>query len=90
MGQFASKQFIAHAAIMFSNGEVVEGTEYHKILSLSHKIGYHGEHINGFTNSSGEFVLPQDAAVIAVASGQVKTPLDVLFPDDLWPPLIVD
>lgn len=82
--------FITHAAIMFSNGEVVEGTEYQKILSLSHKIGMAGEHINGFTNSSGEFVLPQDAAMIAFEAGQIKEQIDVLFPDDLWPPLIVD
>lgn len=82
--------FIQHAAIMFSNGEIVEGTEYHAVLSLSKKIGIAGEHINGFTDSSGEFVLPQDAAVIALEAGQIKSPVTHLSPDDLWPPLLTD
>lgn len=78
--------FITHAAIMFSNGEVVEGTQYQSIQHLSRKIGFAGEHINGFTDSSGDFVLPKDAAKVAFKAGQIKTPVDELNPDDLWPP----
>jgi hypothetical protein len=63
--------FITHAAIMFSNGEVVEGKSYHSITSLAQKIGISGERIHGFLDSSGEFVLPHDAAVIAMESGQL-------------------
>jgi hypothetical protein len=84
------KSFITHAAIMFSNGEVVEGTEYQAINNLARRIGFSGERIDGFVNSSGEFVLPQDAAEIALKSGQIKAPIKELVPDDLWPPLITD
>lgn len=82
--------FITHAAIMFSNGEIVEGTEYHAVRTLVHKIGLSGEHINGFVTSYGDFVLPEDAAMVALKSGQIKIPVSELSSDDLWPSLITD
>lgn len=77
--------FIIHAAIMFSNGEIVEGSEYHSIGLLARKIGFLGEHINGFVTNTGEFVLPQEAVSIALQSGQIKASVDLLTPEDLWP-----
>jgi hypothetical protein len=75
---------------MFQNGEIVEGTQYHAISSLAHKIGFSGERINGFLDSSGEFLLPKEAAVVAFAADQIKEPVEELSPDDLWPPLMSD
>jgi len=88
MGQ--NKSFITHAAVMYSNGEVLEGKNYNKIHNLARKFGFSGEHIKGFTNTSGEFVLPQDAAVIASESGQVTRAVAELEPDDLWPGLPIE
>jgi hypothetical protein len=76
---------IVRAAIMYSNGEVVEGRDYQSINSLAYKLGLSGDHINGFLNSSGEFVLPKDAAAIALKSGQIKKSTDELQPTDIWP-----
>lgn len=78
---------IVRAAIMYSNGEVVEGRDYQTINSLAYKLGLTGEHINGFLNSSGEFMLPKDAAAIALESGQIQQPIEELQPIDVWPSL---
>lgn len=88
MGQ--SKSYIIHAAIMYSNGEVLEGRDYHSITILAQKIGFPKERIYGFINSSGDFVLPQEAAIIAVNAGQINRHLKDLTPDDLWPVLQTD
>lgn len=77
--------FITHAAIMFSNGEVFEGRDYHHINQLANKIGFAGERILGFLDSTGEFQLPVDAAKIALKAGQITEPVDELTPSDLWP-----
>lgn len=77
--------YIIHAAIMYSNGEVLEGRDYHSITTLAQKIGFPKEHIHGFMCSDGEFVLPQDAALIATNSGQLNRQVEELTPDDLWP-----
>lgn len=74
---------------MYSNGEIVEGWDYQKILYQAQKIGFSGDHINGFTNSAGEFILPEEAASIAAHAGQIKTEVEALSPDDLWPRLAV-
>lgn len=78
---------ITRAAIMFSNGEVVEGRSYSEISTMAHKLGFNGEKIYGFMTSSDEFVLPKDAAAIAEKAGQVKTLIGVLTPEMLWPQL---
>jgi hypothetical protein len=77
---------ITRAAIMFSNGEVVEGRSYSEISTMAGKLGFNGERIYGFVTSSDEFVLPKDAAKIAKKAGQIKTVLGgVLTPEMLWP-----
>lgn len=76
---------ITRAAIMFSNGEILEGHNYGDISSMANKISFSGDKIRGFTTSTGEFVLPQEAAKIAVEAGQINSQLDVLAPEDLWP-----
>lgn len=76
---------ISRAAIMFSNGEVVEGHNYGNIMSTAHKLSFQGDHIYGFTTSFGEFILPSEAAVIAFAAGQIPEETDDLKPEDLWP-----
>lgn len=75
---------------MYSNGEVLEGRDYHSITILAQKIGFPKEHIYGFMSSSGEFMLPQDAAMVAVNSGQINRQLKELTPDDLWPVVQTD
>lgn len=70
---------------MYSNGDVLEGRDYSTIVHLGHRLGYTGDRINGFVTSSGKFVLPGEAAVIAVESGQVDSVLGVLTPEKLWP-----
>ena len=76
---------IIKAAIMYSNGDILEGRDYSTITHLGHRLGYSGERINGFVTSSGKFVLPGEAAVIAVKAGQVESVLGELTPEKLWP-----
>lgn len=82
--------FITRAAIMYSNGGVLGGWNYQAIRQLAGMVGHSGDYINGFLTNSDEFVLPKDAAAIALNSGQIKKPLDELSPDDLWPTLSED
>lgn len=76
---------ILRAAIMFSNGEVVEGHNYGNIMSLAHKLSFGGDMIHGFVTSDGNFVLPEEAADLALKAGQISTKTDKLNPEDLWP-----
>lgn len=75
---------ITKAAIMYSNGEVIEGRDYGYITSLANRLSLSGEKIEGFVTSSGDFVLPGEAAHIAVKSGQVQSVIGELTPEDLW------
>lgn len=76
--------FIVKAAIMFSNGEIVEGRDYSSILRLAQKLGVaRGEKIEGFLTSGDEFVLPSEATTIAKNAGQVEDN-DTLTPEHLW------
>lgn len=81
---------ITRAAIMFMNGEIVEGHTYTEITAMSRKLGFGGEHFNGFTTSTGEFVWPSEAADIALVAGQVPEPIEELTPEDIWPEYGVD
>lgn len=81
---------ITRAAIMFSNGEVLEGHTYSTILSLAHKLSFNGDKIYGFVTSSGQFVLPKEAATIATKAGQITTVIGVLTPEQLWPSFAED
>lgn len=75
---------ITRAAIMFVDGETVEGHSYSQITAMANKLGFSGERINGFVTSSGEFVLPSEAANIALVAGQIPTPVVELTPEDIW------
>lgn len=81
---------ITKAAIMFSNGEVLESHTYSTILLLAHKLSFTGDKIYGFVTSSGDFVLPKEAAKIAIKAGQIKTVIGVLTPEALWPYYLED
>jgi hypothetical protein len=76
---------ITRAAIMFSNGEIVEGHSYSAVLTVANRMGFDGEKIYGFITSSDDFVLPKEAAEIAKKAGQIKTVIGVLTPEMLWP-----
>lgn len=76
---------IIKAAIMFNNGEVFEGHDYSQIVSLANKLSFSGDRIHGFMTSTGEFVLPTDAARIALESKQITEEVAQLTPDMLWP-----
>lgn len=76
---------ITRAAIMYSNGEVLDGRSYGEIHSLGSKLGLCGEKVLGFLTNSEQFVSPDEAAEIAVQSKQVDTLNDTLSPEDLWP-----
>lgn len=76
---------IIKAAIMFDNGETVEGHDYGSISTLANKLSFRGERVHGFLTSTGAFVLPDEAAVIALSTGQIKEAVDTLTPDMLWP-----
>lgn len=76
---------ITRAAIMFSNGEVIEGHNYGNIMSVANKLSLNGEKIYGFVTSYGEFVLPDEASKIALKAKQISSPNDNLKPEDLWP-----
>lgn len=75
---------ITRAAIMFSDGEILEGYDYGKINSLSNRLGVQGDKVYGFVTSSDDFVLPDEAAKIAVEAGQLDKKVDNLRPEDLW------
>ena len=76
---------ITRAAIMYANGEVLEGRNYGEIASLGSKLGLCGEKILGFLTNSEQFVLPEEAAKIAIESKQISSVEDTLSPEDLWP-----
>lgn len=76
---------ITRAAIMYANGEVLEGRNYGEIASLGSKLGLCGEKILGFLTNSEQFVLPEEAAEIAIESKQISSVEDTLSPEDLWP-----
>ena len=76
---------ITRAAIMYSNGEVLDGRNYGEITSLGAKLGLYGDKVLGFLTNSEKFVLPEEAAEIAVGSRQIDEPQDTLSPEDLWP-----
>lgn len=70
---------------MFSNGEIVEGHTYGAIVTVANKLSFSGERIYGFITSSGDFVLPVDAAKIALKAKQVSSVSGELKPEDIWP-----
>lgn len=76
---------IVRAAIMFDNGEIVEGHDYGHISTLAHKLSYRGDKVYGFLTSTGEFVLPDDAAEIALKANQIAGDVKWLTPTMLWP-----
>jgi len=76
---------IIKAAIMYANGEILEGRDYGYINSLGHKLSYpEQQRIQGFITNTGEFVLPEQAAVIAVEAHQIDKAPEKLNPDNLW------
>jgi hypothetical protein len=81
---------IIKAAIMFENGETVEGHDYGHISSLAQKLSLRGERVLGFMTSSGEFVLPDEAVEIALNSGQIAERVDALIPEMLWKDTVVE
>lgn len=80
--------YITHAAIMFKNGDIIEGHNYSQISSLASRLGFSGDKIRGFLTSTGEFVLPDEALTIALESHQVSNITETLTPEDLWPVLV--
>lgn len=76
---------IVKAAIMYEDGEIVEGRNYGDIAALAGRLGYNNGKFHGFMTSAGGFVLPEEAATIARSSGQFKGTNKYLVPDDLWP-----
>lgn len=83
MGGF---MYITKAAIMYSNGEVLEGHDYGQMIYFANKLSLSGDKIDGFMTSSGDFVLPDQAAKIAFKAKQIETALPTLNPEDLWSP----
>lgn len=81
---------IVRAAIMFSNGEIVEGHDYGHITSISHKLSIAGDKIYGFITSKGDFVLPADATAIAVKANQIPQTEEPLKPEDIWPEYVME
>lgn len=78
---------IIRAAIMFQNGEIVEGQDYGRIATLANRLSFSGDKVHGFMTSTGEFVLPEEAATIALNAKQISGTVDQLTPDMLWPHL---
>ena len=76
---------IIKAAIMFQNGEIVEGHNYSQITNLANKLSLSGDKIYGFVTSSGTFVLPNEAVEIALEAKQITARVDKLTPDMIWP-----
>lgn len=70
---------------MYSNGVVIEGRDYGRISNIAHRLSFPSEKIDGFITSAEEFVLPQEAAVIAVQAGQLPEIPEQLTPEQLWP-----
>ena len=81
---------IVRAAIMFQNGDIIEGRDYGHISSLANKLSLSGERVNGFTTSSGDFVLPEEAVEIAINAGQITDRVDELTPEMLWKDSVIE
>jgi len=77
--------FITKAAIMYQNGQVIEGKDYGQIKKVARKLDYPTEMIEGFVTSSGDFVTPREAMGIAINVQQIQSDLDELTPELLWP-----
>lgn len=77
--------YIIKAAVKYSDGEILEGRNYGRIIYLGNQLGRDGEKVFGFLTTSGEFVLPPKAAKIAAEAGQIGGVIDKLEPEDLWP-----
>jgi hypothetical protein len=76
---------ITRPAIMFKDGEVFEGHSYGSVAQIAHKLGFYGEKVHGFVTTSGDFVLPDEAAKIAFENGQIPTEKDSLELEDIMP-----
>lgn len=81
---------IIKAAIMFSNGEIIEGHDYGHISCLADKLSLSGDRVHGFVTSSGSFVLPDEASKIALTASQISKKVDELTPDMLWSYVEID
>ena len=75
---------------MFSNGEIIEGHDYGAIATIASKLSFTGDKILGFVTGGGDFVLPDEAAVIAFSEKQIPTEVEELKPEDLWPAMGVE
>lgn len=77
---------IVKAAIMFSNGEILEGYNYGNIMATARKLSYaSADCIHGYMTSEGDFVLPYQAASIAVHAQQTAQLHKDFSPEHLWP-----
>ena len=81
---------ITRPAIMFSDGEVFEGYSYSSVVTIAHKLGFMGDKVHGFVTTSGDFVLPDEAAKIAFDNGQIKEEKDSLDIEDIMPHVLED
>ncbi len=75
---------------MFSDGEIFEGYSYASVSTIAHKLGFSGEKIHGFVTTSGDFVLPDEAAKIAFEAGQIPAEKDALELEDIMPNVLED
>lgn len=76
---------VTKAAIMYENGEILEGKDYSSINILAHKLSMYGNKDYGFLASDGTFMLPNEAAIVAYNAGQIDERVSFLLPEDLWP-----
>lgn len=87
---FNDKKLHNNQPININIGFVVTGRRHHNVFNtmeiLSNNISLHTQydHIQGFITSKDYFVTREQAALIALAVGQIKEPTTILFSEDLY------
>lgn len=74
--------FIKRAAIFYENGGIVEGKSYGQISSLARKIGFSGDRIYGYIDSSDEFLVEDAGIELARNAGQAGKECE--YPEDIF------
>ncbi len=88
----SSKQWVVCAAIKFSDGHVALGARHYSPLMRANLIEKYGDDVKqwpqereqGFITKHDIFISREDAAKMALESGQMDTLYDALFSEDLY------
>jgi hypothetical protein len=79
---------IVKAAIKYPDGEVLTAHRHYQIIAIQAKLGISTKAncTQGFVDTAGNFLNREEAKVIAIKNGQIKSDHEgELYSEDLWP-----